>query len=316
VLSPHLAPGQGDLAVLAVPQPPLPALKPAVMGSQALAAGAAAWQLGTAGGRAPNAANARFAQRDQNGWLVFDGLEGSDESAGGAVVTEFGLSGMVVGRGGDATAPVRVLPVELIAAKLAEWGLPWDIAAAGSKPKPPAASPAPAAPGPQASSSQPPPHPRPPPAALLPPTSVLTLLPTELASRGNWVPDGARASPWPGSGATLLGAPTRGATRVGALPPGRLLPQDLWAHGAYDIQARLDNGAWFLLASEGRLLGYVAGTDIVEVWPPEKSPARLPTAPSCARSPPPAARPFFATPRPATRSPSRSRARSPTAIRC
>ncbi len=269
VLDAHLAPGEGDLAVLAVPQPPLPAIKPAVMGSQALAAGMPAWQLGTPAGWTPAAANARFALRNPKGGLEFDGLDGAPESAGGAIVTEFGLSGMVVGRTGDAPA-VRVLPVELLAAKFAEWGLPWDIPALGTRSATPPAAAKSATPGAQASAAQPPP-PRPPPAALLPPVNVLTLLPTELASRANWTPEGARASPWPGSGAPLLGSPTRGGTRVGALPPGRLLPQDLWARGAYEIQTRLDNGAWFLLASEGRPIGYVAGTDVVEVWPTEKA---------------------------------------------
>ena len=77
VLSPHLAPGQGDLAVLAVPKPPLPPIGPAVMGSQGLAAGMAAWQLGTPAGWAPNAANARFALHEPNGFLDFDGLDGA-----------------------------------------------------------------------------------------------------------------------------------------------------------------------------------------------------------------------------------------------
>jgi len=97
LLPPHLPPEQGDLAVLVVAKPPLPSFKPSAAGSQRLAAGMAAWQLGSPMGWAPPAANARFALRDPAGWLLFDGLDGTPGSAGGAVITEFGLAGMVVG---------------------------------------------------------------------------------------------------------------------------------------------------------------------------------------------------------------------------
>jgi hypothetical protein len=282
LLPPHLSPDQGDLAVLVVPRPPLPQFKRSAAGSQALAAGMAAWQLGSPIGWSSPAPNARFALRDPAGWLQFDGLDGSPGSAGGAVITELGLAGMLVGNGANRGGPPRVLPVELIASKLAEWGLEWDVAGGAKSPAATTAtnqapaSPAPAAPTPpaaagagaQVAANQPAPSRLPP--GLLAPSTILALLPSEAASRGSWFPDGARVSPWSGSGAPLLSSPTRGSVRVGALPAGNLLPPDLWARGAYEVQNRLDNGAWFLLASQGRLLGYVSGSDVVEVWPTEK----------------------------------------------
>ena len=96
------------------------------------------------------------------------------------------------------------------------------------------------------------------------------LSPSDLAARGSWVPPGARVSPWSGSGAPLMGSPSKGAIPVGALPAGNLLPPDLWARGAYEIVDKIDDGTWFLLGVQGHLLGYVSGSDVVEVWPAEK----------------------------------------------
>lgn len=266
VLDVHLPPQQGDLAVLVVAKPAIAPLQSAVMGStEALVPGMAAWQLGMAGTWTTPNATGRFALREPTGWLSFDGLDGSPESAGGAVITELGLAGMVVARAADA-AVVRVVPVELMAAKFKEWGLAWNIPAA--TPPAPAAGAAPPA-GQQAAAAAPA-APQPPPASLLTPRTILTLLPSELAARSSWVPPGARVSPWSGSGAPLMGSPSNGAIRVGALPAGNLLPPDLWARGAYEIQDKIDDGAWFLLGSSGRLLGYVSGSDVVEVWPADK----------------------------------------------
>ena len=120
----HLPPSEGDLAVLVVPKRLIPPMSAAAMGSsQALTAGMAAWQLGQANRWTTPEATGRFAFREPTGWLYFDGFDGSPESAGGAVITALGLAGMVVGQGSQATAPVRVLPVELIIKKLREWGL-------------------------------------------------------------------------------------------------------------------------------------------------------------------------------------------------
>jgi hypothetical protein len=107
-------------------------------------------------------------------------------------------------------------------------------------------------------------------ASLLTPRTILTLLPSELAARGSWTPTGARVSPWSGSGAPLMASPSKDAVRVGGLPAGRLLPPDLWARGAYEIHDKIDDGAWFLLLWAGHLIGYVSGSDVVEVWPTEK----------------------------------------------
>ena len=135
VLDAHLPPPEGDLAVLSVPKPSIiPQLSAAAIGSQALAAGMAAWQLGLADQWTTPEATGRFALHEPTGWLDFDDFDGSPESASGAVITELGLAGMVVGRGSQAAAPVRVLPVELIAAKFREWGLPWNLSGTRATP--------------------------------------------------------------------------------------------------------------------------------------------------------------------------------------
>jgi hypothetical protein len=271
VLDVRLPPDQGDLAVLVVPKVPIPPPQPAVMaGTQALEPGMATWQLGLRGVWMQPSASARYALREPAGWLNFDGLDGSPGSAGGAVITELGLAGMVVGSDPGANRPARVLPAELIAAKFREWGLAWNIL-------PPGAA-APAGTGSVATNATPvqPAPPNPPAAPTEAPSSpfgsinVVALLPAELAARGSWVPPDARVSPWARSGAVLLGAPRKDANRVGELPAGYLLPQDLWSRGAYPIENRIDKGAWFLLGTPGEPLGYVAGTDVVEVWPAAK----------------------------------------------
>jgi hypothetical protein len=133
VLDVHLPPPGGDLAVLVVPKRSIP-LSAAMGSSQALAPGMAAWQLGLADKWTKPDAIGRFALHEPTGWLYFDDLDGSPESAGGAVITESGLAGMVVGRGPQATAPVRVLPVELIAAKFKDWGLSWNLSGTPATP--------------------------------------------------------------------------------------------------------------------------------------------------------------------------------------
>ena len=269
VLDVRLPPQQGDLDVLVVPKLTTRPMPDVVMAdTQALLPGMATWQLGLPDTWVLGSASARFALREPAGWLNFEGLDGSPGAVGGAVVTELGLTGMVVGFGPGLGTPARVLPVDLMATKFREWGLAWGIPKAGEA--------VPAAPnaGNVAANAAPVAPAAPP--KLAPPKNdfgaltVMMLLPSELATRGNWVPPDARVSPWARSGAALLAAPRMGANRIGELPAGYLLPQELWARGAYEIQARLDNGAWFLLGSPGQPMGYVAGTDVVEVWPPEK----------------------------------------------
>jgi len=165
-----------------------------------------------------------------------------------------------------------------MAAKFREWGLAWDIMPAGTAARTAGAGAASAAASPGAGNlaTNATPAPSPPAASPAPPSSpfgpvtIVTLLPAELVTRGSWIPPGARVSPWARSGAVLLGAPRKDANRVGEIPAGYLLPQELWSGGAYTIQNRIDNGAWFLLGTPGQPLGYVAGTDVVEVWPAVK----------------------------------------------
>ncbi|MCW3477903.1 hypothetical protein, partial [Limobrevibacterium gyesilva] len=107
----------------------------------------------------------------------------------------------------------------------------------------------------------------------LQPLQPLPLLDSEAAARGSWVPPGARVSPWTATPAPLWAAPRKETTRIGAIPPGSQLPADVWASGAYEIQRKLDGGAWFLVATGGQAMGYVSGNDIIEVWPAPAGPA-------------------------------------------
>jgi len=78
---------------------------------------------------------------------------------------------------------------------------------------------------------------------------------------------GARVSPWTDSPIRLFGAPRSAAPQIGTLPAGITLPGRVLMNGAYAVIDKLDSGAWFLLAVEGRPVGYVTANDIVEIWP-------------------------------------------------
>ena len=99
------------------------------------------------------------------------------------------------------------------------------------------------------------------------------------AARSSWAPPTARppvalGKPAP---APLFALPREDSRRLGALPPGRQLPQPLWESGAYQLQRRLDGGAWFLAGAEGQPIGYVRGADVMELWPPPPANAPPPT---------------------------------------
>jgi hypothetical protein len=247
----HLPPGQGDLAVVLIPRASTARFRPVpAAGTLALLAGTPAWQSGRQGQWQPADSPGRFALRDPTGWLTFDGLDSSPAAAGSAVLTDAGLAGMLVGPDGGAS---RVLAVEQIAARLREWGFRWDL--------PSGTDAATAGKQPEAAKFR------------LQPVQLVPLLPSEAASRASWVPPGARLSPWADTQIPLFSAPHKDTTRIGTLPPGTQLPVPLWASGAYEIQRKFDDGAWFLVGAAGtdgllQPLGYAPGADVIEIWPP------------------------------------------------
>lgn len=254
----RLVPGQGDLAVLvarltvtgAIPTVPS-------VSSLAILSGATAWQDGRRGEWQPAVVPGHYVLTETSGWMTFDGLDPSG-AAGAAVLTDRGLAGMLVSENPASAGSTRVLSAELIAARVKEWGFPWDLPAAdvGSAPLPvQAVARAPV------------------PALVVAPLRLVPLLANEATARTTWTPPGARLSPPPNAGAPLRSSPNKDAQQVGAMPPGTQLPYELWNTGAYDLERKLDNGAWFSVSSGGQPIGYANGNDVYEVWP-------LPTAPA------------------------------------
>ena len=299
VLPQHLPPEQGDLAVL-LSERPLTASVPLVTmaSTPALLPGSPAWEIGRPGSWDSPANPGQFSIRLPSGWLLFDGLDAERGSAGGAVLSPQGLVGMVVGEAAGPAASIRVLPIELIAAKLAEWELKTNIVSpAGAATAKVAASGGLAAltfsgndgarlPGAQLTNTMPATADTDPNgvagsrqpdqiASLAARTANLGLVPllaSETAARRSWVPADAKLSPMGNSSSPLMSSPRREAARIGLLPPGRILPPDVWSLGAYQITDKIDGGAWFLASSNGRPLGYVSGDDMIEIWPAATTP--------------------------------------------
>jgi hypothetical protein len=256
LLSEHVAPEDGNLAVLTLPRPPSYTVPAAAMADgDALLPGAPGWLVGSSEGWTVDPIPGHFALQDRIGWLIFDGLEKTAPVLGGVVVGAGGVVGLVVAATADGRQS-RVLPLTYAALRLRAWGHDWSLPLGGAA-SPAVAAPvaAPAVPVPSASSLQ------------LSPMRIVQLLPAEAAARASWTPPGARLSPWRDAPARLFAAPRREAGQVGMLPAGRLLPPEIWSRGAYDVAGKLDGGAWFLVATAGQPLGYVSGNDVVEVWP-------------------------------------------------
>ncbi len=289
VLAGHLPADEGDLAVLLTEDPLNARFAPFRMAStRGLLPGSPAWEIGRPGSWELPANPGQYSLSTAGGWLIFDGLDTQRGSAGGPVLTSRGLAGMVVGESAGPTASTRVLPIELLAAKLAEWGIETDLL-------PPVDAPATTAPaglaalgfpgnaGDRLTRAMPAPDPRTAdpgttpahPAALTrqPAAGLVPLLASEAAARSSWVPANARLSPQAEGSAALRSSPRREAARIGSLPPGSILPPPVWFAGAYELAGKLDGGAWFLIASEGEPLGYVSGNDVIELWPAPAQPA-------------------------------------------
>jgi hypothetical protein len=255
LLSQHLAPEDGNLAVLTLPRPPSYTTPAAAMAdSGALLPGAPGWLVGRSVGWTVDPIPGHFALQDRTGWLIFDGLDKDATARAGVVVGAGGVIGLVVATTADGKQS-RVLPLTYAALRLRAWGHDWSLPLDG------AASPAVSATAPPAAAA-------PSPGSLvLSPLRIVQLLPAEAAARASWTPPGAHLSPWRNVPARLFAAPRREAGQVGLLPAGRFLPPEIWARGAYDVAGKLDGGAWFLVATAGQPLGYVSGNDVVEVWP-------------------------------------------------
>ncbi len=300
VLAMRLPPEQGDLAMIVAPGRASGAFPSVgVADPRALLPGASAWQVGRPEGWQPSPRPGRFDGREDSGWLRFEGLDLGAGGAGGAVLTGQGLAGMLVSE--QAGGAAHVLPVDLMAAKIRGWGLIWDFPPAHAAPTPqgaaaslamltmpegtrggagavagmPGAAPAPAAPE---AAAIPAIRPGPVPDRMLAlaPVPVVPMSSAELAARASWAPAGARLSPLAAGAAPLFALPRKDSQIVGALPPGTQLPQLVWSRGAYELQRRLDGGAWFLVGSEGQPIGYAQGGMLVELWP--SLPAQAPPA--------------------------------------
>ena len=289
LLDQHLPPAEGDLAVIIVPKPAGARYRPAAMvNTELILAGAPAWQNGRPTDLVPNAVPGRFALRDRAGWLTYEGLDNAPASQGAAVIGERGLIGILVGPAVPERQLTRVLPVDLIAARLRGWGLPWDLAApegvsaaaqggglaamtgarAGGGL---AASAMPAGPVDAQSASSSGASPAGAAALQVAPLQIVMLLPAEAAARTSWIPPGAKVSPWSDTPVRLFSSPRRESPQIATVPAGRYLPAPLLSRGAYDIVSKIDGGAWFLLEISGQPIGYASGNDVVEVWPMQQT---------------------------------------------
>ncbi len=288
LLEQRLTPAEGDLAVILVTKPTSLRYRALTAANTTLLiAGTPAWQSGRANELTTNPVPGRMALRDRVDFLDFAGFDNRPASAGAAVVGDRGLIGLVTGPNQTDRLLTRVLPVEMISARMRAWGLPWDIAVpdgvappastgslsamtgSGAAPTGLAASTVPTAPS---AISAPASGPAAPAGAFqLAPLSIVMLLPAEAAARTSWTPPDAKASPWADTPVRVFSSPRRDAPQIATLPPGRTLPADLLSRGGYDIVGKYDGGAWFLLGTGGEPIGYAAGGDIVEIWPMQQT---------------------------------------------
>ena len=284
LLDQRLPPEEGDLAVLTVPKPATFRARPAAAANTGLTLpGAPAWQVGRAADWTPAPVPGRFTLRERSGWLSFDGLDNAPAAAGAPVTTERGLAGLLTGASSQDRQVSRVVPVELIAARLRAWNLPFELGAPEGSAALPGGLAGLTAPSdqsgnrlgapvmPSAPTETSVPADSRPAAPTSGPSGLVLMLPAEAAARTSWTPPGARISPWLNTPARLFGAARQGAPQIGMLPPGRSLPPQVLASGAYEVGRKLDGGAWFLVEIGGQPIGYVAGSDVVEVWPMQET---------------------------------------------
>lgn len=254
LMADRVAPAAGDLAVIKVPRPSDFRLQRTAMSlTSILLPGSPVWQAGRRNEVAPANQPGVYRHNDADGWMLFDGLENDGVTAGSVVVSSEGIVGMMMGPLERERALSRVASINFIATRVRAWGHAWDIDDPGDDQR---VTPSLVRP----------------PGALtgleLLPIRLVTLLPSEIATRSSWVPKGARLSTWADAPARLFASPRRDSAVVGSIPAGIHLPQDAWRQGAYEVGQKLDGGAWFLVQTGGDALGWAAGKDVVEIWPP------------------------------------------------
>ncbi len=258
LLPEHLVQLLGDIALISVPKPEKFLTPPGIMANAAIVLpGAPGWQLGRIGEFAPDAQPGRFAYQDQSGWVLFEGLQNGRDVTGSAVVGERGVIGIVMGPSLTDPQISRVMPLTYISVRTRAWGHNWSLPLDGSVEATNALQ---AGPTRYLRSSEPD-------GIALSPIRIVPMLQNDVTARASWIPPDARVSPWFDVPARLFATPGRDSATGGVLPAGRYLPNSLWRSGAYEVLRKLDGGAWFLVGTSGQELGYVAGTDVVEIWP-------------------------------------------------
>ncbi len=258
LLAEQLPPDRGNIALITVSKPASFRPTQAIMAEPGtVLPGVPVWQAGNSNDFQPTTVSARLAYQDQVGWLLFEGIDNAPAAIGAAMVGEHGLIGLAMGASPQDPIVTRVVPLPFVALRVRAWGHNWDIPVETS---PGARG---IAVGPTRYNTN-----RQVDGMALAPLSMVPLLPSEATARGSWTPPGAKIYTWREQPARLFGSPRREATVLGVLPAGRYLPDELWRNGAYDIVNKIDGGAWFQVATSGDNLGFVNGSDVVEVWPP------------------------------------------------
>ncbi len=257
LLPEQLPPERGNLSVLHVAKPATFKAGAAMMADPgSVLPGVPVWQVGNTTDFPPATAAARLAYQDQVGWLLFEGIDNAPVAIGAAVVGEHGLVGLAMGPSPADPIVTRVLPLPFISVRTRAWGHNWDIpleSNAGARG---------ITVGPTRYN-----NPRQADGMALAPINLIPLLAAEASARSSWTPEGAMVSPWYDRATRLFASPRREATVVGVIPAGRYLPEERWRDGAYTVLGKLDGGAWFQVATSGQPLGYVNGSDVVEIWP-------------------------------------------------
>jgi hypothetical protein len=137
LLEPRIPPQYGDMAVLEVHLPNIPAFPRVPVARLPIREGTEAWRIGKQEGWTPSNRPGVFVGRQRTIWLGFDNLDTPRGSSGGPILTDDGLIGMVTD---DQSGRGYVLPIDTITEFLAAQGLPWDLANSGEAPRPPDAS--------------------------------------------------------------------------------------------------------------------------------------------------------------------------------
>lgn len=121
LLEPRMPPQYGDMAVLEVHLPNIPAFPRVAVARLPIPEGTEAWRIGKQEGWTPSNRPGVFVGRQRTIWLGFDNLDTPRGSSGGPILTNDGLIGMVTD---DQSGRGYVLPIDTITEFLAVQGLP------------------------------------------------------------------------------------------------------------------------------------------------------------------------------------------------